>query len=249
MNDLAATVLRREPLSPHLVRLALEVPGFVATGVPDECVALTLPGQPSRYYTVRRFEPNEMTIDVVLHDRGQISDWARGDVVGQRVQVRESTGPFALPNGAWWLYLVGDLTAAPAMARIIETVGPDFHVAAWVEAPEPISGYFPGWFEGQGNLTWLEPGTSLAEWVECLPWPDADGYLWMAGEAAQMRAARRYLAGPHGLPASAQHVMGYWSAIQKRVDPGPIYAAGKAAGKSDEQIWAEYDALRQAEDD
>ena len=30
----------------------------------------------------------------------------------------------------------------------------------------------------------------------------------------------------------------------RAVDPGPIYAAGKAAGKSDEQIWAEYDEAR-----
>jgi hypothetical protein len=42
--------------------------------------------------------------------------------------------------------------------------------------------------------------------------------------------------------------MGYWSGSRGRqrraVDPGPIYAAGKAAGKSDEQIWDDYDRAR-----
>jgi hypothetical protein len=32
------------------------------------------------------------------------------------------------------------------------------------------------------------------------------------------------------------------------VDPGPIYRAGKAAGKTDEQIWADYDEAREAQD-
>jgi hypothetical protein len=44
--------------------------------------------------------------------------------------------------------------------------------------------------------------------------------------------------------------MGYWrGGGQQRqpraVDPGPIWRAGKAAGKSDEQIWADYDAARE----
>jgi hypothetical protein len=40
--------------------------------------------------------------------------------------------------------------------------------------------------------------------------------------------------------------MGYWRGVARRqpraVDPGPIYRAGKAAGKTDEQIWADYDS-------
>jgi hypothetical protein len=45
--------------------------------------------------------------------------------------------------------------------------------------------------------------------------------------------------------------MGYWRSVTRRqprsVDPGPIWQAGKAAGKSDEEIWAEYDAARDTE--
>jgi hypothetical protein len=30
----------------------------------------------------------------------------------------------------------------------------------------------------------------------------------------------------------------------RRIDPGPIYAQGKAMGKSDEEIWDDYDRAR-----
>jgi hypothetical protein len=74
----------------------------------------------------------------------------------------------------------------------------------------------------------------------------------MAGESAQMRAIRKHLMREVGLPTSHYDVMGYWRATAGRqpraVDPGPIWRAGKAAGKSDELIWAEYDAAREASD-
>ena len=44
--------------------------------------------------------------------------------------------------------------------------------------------------------------------------------------------------------------MGYWRAGAVRqpraVDPGPVWRAGKAAGKTDEEIWADYDAAQTA---
>jgi hypothetical protein len=84
--------------------------------------------------------------------------------------------------------------------------------------------------------------------VESIDWPPGEGYFWMAGESAQMRAIRKYLMRERHLPSSAYDVMGYWRGVTRRqpraVDPGPIWRAGKAAGKSDEQIWAEYDEAR-----
>ena len=47
-----------------------------------------------------------------------------------------------------------------------------------------------------------------------------------------MRAIRKHLMRDRQLPATAYDVMGYWRAASARqpraVDPGPIYAAGKA---------------------
>ena len=80
-REYAATVLRREQLSPHLVRLVLgdlEGPdAFASTGIPDEWVGLVVPGQfQSRYYTVRSWDGAELVLDVVVHDEGLVTEWA-----------------------------------------------------------------------------------------------------------------------------------------------------------------------------
>ncbi|MBZ5733405.1 siderophore-interacting protein [Nocardioides sp. TRM66260-LWL] len=264
-----AQVLRRERLSPHLLRLVLGGPGLaaegglVSTGVADEWLGLVVPGQfQSRYYTVRRLVPTadgcELTLDVVVHDVGLVTEWAQrglpGDdaVIGETVVVTEPKGSFAPPADAAWLVLVGDLTALPAMARIVEEHGARLPVQVWAEVPEIPEGYLPEPREGL-EITWLpQPGdgaSRLAEVVEALTLPEGPGYFWMAGESAQMRAVRKHLMRTLRLPAEAFDVMGYWRGTAGRqpraVDPAPIWRAGKAAGKSDEEIWADYDRARE----
>lgn len=244
-----ATVVDREQLSEHLVRLTLAgVEGLESTGIPDEWVGLVVPGQfQSRYYTIRSHRPGEIVLDVVVHEEGLVTEWASRDCVGDRVTVTEPKGSFTLPRDAEWLMLVGDLTAMPAMARIAETVT-ELPTRIWAEVPDDLTGYLPDGPE----VTWLVPpdeGSSrLAEVVEGLDWPDGDGYFWMAGESAQMRAIRKFLMRERRLPSAAYDVMGYWRGGQGRrlraVDPGPIWRAGKAAGRTDEQIWADYDRAR-----
>ena len=244
----AAQVLRREVLSPHLVRLTLGGPGlagFRSTGVPDEWVGLVVPDQfQSRYYTVRDWDGSVLVLDVVVHDVGLVTEWAQRDVVGQTVTVSEPKGSFAMPAEASWLILVGDLTALPAMARISGSVTA-VPVQVWAEVPDDLAGYLPA----GPRVTWLpDPGdglSRLAEVVEGLEWPEGEGYFWMAGESAQMRAIRKHLMRQRGLPSAAYDVMGYWRGVAQRqpraVDPGPVWRAGRAAGKTDQQIWADYD--------
>jgi NADPH-dependent ferric siderophore reductase len=245
-----AEVLRRTRISDHLVRLVVGGPGladFTSTGVPDEWVGLVVPGQfQSRYYTVRSWEAGELTVDVVLHEEGLVTEWADRDCVGDTVTISEPKGSFAMPAEATWLILVGDLTAMPAMARILETT--DVPTRVWAEVPDALGDYLPR----GATVEWLEQpadgGSRLAAVVEGIDWPEGDGYFWMAGESAQMRAIRKHLMRERRLPSTAYDVMGYWRAGGVRqprtVDPGPIWRAGKAAGKSDEEIWADYDRAR-----
>lgn len=242
-----ALVTRREELTPHLVRLTLSAPGLTSTGVPDEWVGLVVPGQfQVRYYTVRSLTGHELVVDVVIHDVGLVTTWAAGPCVGDTATVTAPQGSFAPPPGASWLLLVGDLTALPAIARICEST--DLPAVVWAEVPDDLGGYLPPGVD----VTWLQPpasGTSgLAEVVEGIEWPDGEGYFWMAGESAAMRSIRKHLMHERRLPTSAYDVMGYWRAVGSRqpraVDPGPLWRAGRAAGKSDEQIWAEYDRAR-----
>jgi NADPH-dependent ferric siderophore reductase len=242
-----AVVRTRETVSPHLLRLTLSVPGFESTGVPDEWVGLVAPGQfQVRYYTVREHRGDEVTIDVVVHDRGLVTEWASGECVGNAVIVTGAQASYAAPAGAAWLLLVGDLTAMPAMARIAAST--DLPTRIWAEVPDDLPGYLPS----RADVTWLAPPSEgqsrLAEVVEGIDWPAGEGYFWMAGESAQMRAIRKHLMRERRLPNAAYDVMGYWRAVTARqpraVDPEPIWRAGKAAGKSDEEIWAAYDEAR-----
>ncbi len=235
------------------MRLVLDgLDGFASSGIPDEWVGLVVPGQfQSRYYTVRSFDGGELTLDVVVHDVGLVTEWAMRDCLGDTVTITEPKASFLPPAGAGWLLLVGDLTAMPAMARILEA-HPDLPTHVMAEVPDDLSGYLPD----TAKVTWLSPPapgqSALAEVVEGIDWPDGPGYFWMAGESAQMRAIRKHLMRVVELPTTHYDVMGYWRATAARqpraVDPGPIWRAGKAAGKSDEQIWADYDAAREASD-
>lgn len=248
----SGTVLRREVLGDHLIRVVIGGLGsdsgmpFRSTGIPDEWVALTVPGQfQTRYYTVRAFSDGELVLDIVVHDEGLVTEWARTDCVGDVVGISDPKGSFELPPGASWVVLVADLTGLPAITRIGETTG--LPVTAYVETPDgPLTAYT------DLPITWVdapEPEHSgLADLVRGLTWPEGTGYFWMAGESAQMRDIRRHVRHDVGMASTAYDVMGYWSGSRGRqrraVDPGPIYAAGKAAGKSDDQIWDDYDKAR-----
>jgi NADPH-dependent ferric siderophore reductase len=254
-GPLTGTVAEREVLSEHLVRLTIGgLAGFTTTGVPDEWVALTVPGQfQTRYYTVRSWDPvtETLVLDVVVHEQGLVTEWAQTDCVGDEVGISPAKGSFAPPDDAAWVLLVGDLTALPAIARISSSLaGSGLPVTAYVEVPDgPMDDYLG---DTGADVTWLAPPaaetSALADLVRDLAWPDGPGYFWMAGESAQMRDIRRHLRRDLGWGTHNHDVMGYWSGARGRqartVDPGPIYARGRAQGKTDEQIWADYDDAR-----
>jgi NADPH-dependent ferric siderophore reductase len=224
-----AEVLRREQLSDHLVRIVLGGAGladFASTGIPDEWVGLVVPGQfQSRYYTVRSWADGELVLDVVVHEVGLVTEWAAREVTGETVTITEPKGSFLMAPSATWLLLVGDLTAMPAMARIAESV--DVPTRIWAEVPDDLPAYLPG----TADITWLAPPghgqSALAEAVGGIDWPDGEGYFWMAGESAQMRAIRKHLMRDRKLPSTAYDVMGYWRGGAQRqpraVDPGPTW--------------------------
>lgn len=237
-----ASVRSREQLSEHLVRLVLDLDDFESTGIADEWIGLIVPGQfQSRYYTVRSFDAASITIDIVVHARGLVTEWAADDVVGQSVTITDAKGSYAAAADVAWVMLVGDLTAFPAMARIAEST--DRPVRIWAEAPEIPAGYFPE----SADVTHLPLGAQsrLSAVVQEISWPAGDGYFWMAGESAQMRTIRKFLMHDRAMPTSAYDVMGYWRQVKERqpraVDPGPIWREGKRRGRTDAQIWAAYD--------
>jgi len=275
-----AVVLERRHLSPHLVRLELGGNGqgtgfdtWRSAGVPDEALQLVVPDpangrltmpdargdgedpyEHSRWYTVRRHDPErqQITIDVVLHDTGLVTTWVQQVRPGDPVGVSSTRHWFSRPPDATWQLLVGDITALPAIGRIIgQTPG---HVAttAYVELPDSRDAQDLG-----SNVEWVhnpapESSSGLADIVSGARLPDGVGYVYVAGEAAATRAARKNLRRVRGLSKESYGVIGYWRAgneawmrryEQAQIDLEKVYAEGERAGLDPEQISDEVDRL------
>ncbi|WP_345802420.1 siderophore-interacting protein [Microbacterium sp. AZCO] len=139
-----------------------------------------------RTYTVRRIDPDsgELDVDFVTHhDAGPAGTWAAQAVPGQRLFIvgPDARSPHAAsgldfhPGTARRILLAGDETAAPAITAILELLGADYDVDAFIEVPTAADvldvrrGH-------SGRLTWLPRGARPhgASLIEAMTaWADA----------------------------------------------------------------------------
>ncbi|MEO1064629.1 MAG: siderophore-interacting protein [Actinomycetota bacterium] len=229
-----------DPLSPHMSRIVLggdELEGF-AVEAPASSVRLLLPPSgsdeivmptwtgnqfelpdgrraPIRTFTPRYFDGDrlELTLDVVLHDEGAATEWARGAEVGDVVAISgpgrsERTDPEARSH-----LLVGDETALPAIGQLLEAIAQDQRVDVHVELAHPDARFelpaHPG-----ATITWHDtaegahPGDAMVALVESVPeLPDA---VWVAGEAAAVQRIRTHLFDVRGRTRADVTARGYW---------------------------------------
>lgn len=156
------TVLRREELSPHMVRIVAGGDGFddyVNNGFVDRYVKIVFPqpgvdyAQPLDLWTIRETMPREqwpftrtytvrwvdeaareLAIDFVIHgDEGLAGPWA---ATAQRGDTLTFTGPGGAYNPAqdadWYLF-AGDEAALPAIAASLEALPPEARGLAFLE--------------------------------------------------------------------------------------------------------------------
>lgn len=172
---------------------------------------------PMRSYTVRRWDAaaRELTVDFVVHDGGVAAAWALDARPGDMVGISSPTGLYAAPNDIRWQLLVADATGLPAAARLAETAPSGVRTRLVLEVGTAA--------EEQGfdlpdgvDVHWVHGGnghgpTRIEEIVRTAEFPEAPGYVWVAGETKATRGVRRYLRHELGLPASAYKVIGYWT--------------------------------------
>jgi NADPH-dependent ferric siderophore reductase len=148
-SQISTTVLRKEQLSPSMVRIVLGGPGlesFTPNEYSDAYVKLVFlrPGVESprpldlgavrdqlpqsdwpqqRTYTVRRWDPaaQELTIDFVVHgDEGLAGPWALAAQPGDEMILQGPGGGYSPDPQADWHLLIGDESALPAIAAALE---------------------------------------------------------------------------------------------------------------------------------
>lgn len=191
----------------------------------DELVMVTWTGNqfelpdgsrpPIRTFTPRRFdaERNELTLDIVLHDHGAATDWVRRAAPGDEVAISGPGRSDELAPDADSHLLVGDESAIPAIAQLLEWIPEDRTVVAHIEIrsadarlelPEH-AGATVSWHELPAGA---EPGDALADTVMGVS--DLSDDIWVAGEAAAVQRLRKHLFDERGRDRSSVTARGYW---------------------------------------
>jgi NADPH-dependent ferric siderophore reductase len=150
-------------------------------GLPNEA------RNPLRVYTVRGIRPEarELDVDFVVHGDGPAARWLAGAAAGDELVV---IGPDALsinsglgidwhPGNAHRLLLVGDETALPAIASILESLPADRSAQAIIEIPDAAD-VLPIAHSALVDVRWVPrhggpPGSELLpavqDWVAARP--------------------------------------------------------------------------------
>ena len=158
-------VQRSERITPRMVRVTLagaELAGFAGEG-PDRRIKMFFPvpgqdrpavpratsggpvwpaGEPRpviRTYTVRRFDAGvgELDVDFVLHEgHGPAAAWAREASPGSWVGVSEPGGRYEPDPAADYHVVIGDETALPAVATVLDALPAGVPAIAFLEVAD-----------------------------------------------------------------------------------------------------------------
>jgi len=220
-----ATVTHIEDVTPRMRRITLIGDGLrtLPVSLPGQWMKIFFPAPPGekphgRAYTIRRFDPaaGVMEVDFVLHgDTGPASRWASTARPGDILQLAGPRAGYRIDPHAPAQLLIGDATALPAIAAILDALpeGISAHVFAEVagEAEEQN-------FASRANLTidWVHSGTEapgttgkleLVVQQAILP---ASPQVWLAGESFMVRAILTHLLFDRGILHTSIDSAGYW---------------------------------------
>ncbi len=157
-------------------------------------------------------DAGRMDLEIVRHDGGAVSRWAETASPGDPAAINGPGRGFDLPDGITRLLLLGDETAMPAVAQLMEWMPDEVETEAHVEV---ITHDAVVTMPDDEAVTWHvcePPGAALVEVARSLTAEDLPDttHLWAAGEASAMQAIRNHLFDDLGLARSRATVRGYW---------------------------------------
>ncbi|GAA0962081.1 siderophore-interacting protein [Actinocorallia libanotica] len=219
-----ATVLRRTRVTPNIIRVTVGGPGLegfhsyqaddhvrIILPDPDGTFRLPVPNGEltldwphpspvSRKYTVRRYDAaaGELDIDVVVHEGGAGSAWASDVEVGDEAAIAGPPGAKTFPHNYDHYVFAVDATALPAAARWLEESPADTSAHLVIETDDVADHAYPLAERAGVSVTWLvrsDAASALAETVQALDLPDARTFLFVAGEADDIKPLRAWSKG------------------------------------------------------
>ena len=174
---------------------------------------------PGAYYTVRTWQPEHATIDllVVLHDAaGVVSSWARTCRPGDGVALWGPRDGFGPPADTAAYLLVADDTGLAAVAAILESLPPATSAVVVAEVDDADTRLRLPERDGV-DVTWTyrhghRSPARLRDALVALPRPDGPVYVWGGAEHAAIAAVRRYVDTELGIPPERRSLAAYWRA-------------------------------------
>lgn len=175
-----------------------------------------------RTFTIREYNPdtNTLHIDGVCHsfghpEQGPANAWIETANEGHAIWVSGPGDKKLIQAPADWYFLVGDMTALPAIAvnlAQLEENARGYAVIEVMSAADIVE------LDAPANIDvhWIinaEPkcaNTLLADAVRELPWLTGTPAVWVAGEFELMRNLRRYFKREQGVPKDYVYASSYW---------------------------------------
>lgn len=186
-------------------------PGDTATGLPPY----------KRTYTLRQLDSDNstMTIDFAAHGtNGPGSRWAieagPGDQLGVGMKIRKK---LLLPEAEQYL-LVGDITALPVIAVMLEMLPPMAQATVLLEVPQSADEQILC-SPADARIHWIynphperEDRLSAALENMALPKGGATRFAFVAAESSAVKAMRRILLEARGWSSGEARFQAYWKA-------------------------------------
>jgi NADPH-dependent ferric siderophore reductase len=223
----SATVVAVRDLTPRMRRLTVSAPtlrGLCPRPAQDVELLLTddTGRRVKRRYTIRHARPGagEFDLDALLHGTAHSpgARWAANAQPGDAVAFVGPRGRLELTDADWHLF-VGDESALPAIAELVEALPREQAAIAMLEvgvATDELTLCRP--HGGELETHWIhregaaQPGQPdlLSTGLAGLPPRPGPGHGYLLGESRAMVALRPRVR-EHGLEDAAMYLKGYWN--------------------------------------
>jgi NADPH-dependent ferric siderophore reductase len=220
-------VLSTSQVTPNMRRVTVggEVMKTFPSGQEGGYVKLALKGYDEsarpkiRTYTIIAQRPDALDIDFALHgaegEGGPAVKWSMTTKPGDTISMGGPGAAKPLPSGADWYFVLGDMTALPAITVNLAALPENAKGCAVIEIQSEDDKQDLKRPAGV-DIEWVinpEPGCHpelMETAVRAIEWPTENVYAWSASEFEVMRRLRTYLREEKGLGKDQLYISSYW---------------------------------------
>jgi NADPH-dependent ferric siderophore reductase len=229
-RTLPLVVASVEDVTPHMRRIQLTGPSLETFEYfPGQDLALAVVRDDGtvvrRRYTIRRFEPGRLMLDLefVMHGDGPGIRWAQAAYPGLAIEAIGPRGKIGLVPAAKWHLFAGDATAIPGAFAMMEALPAGVPASAYLMVGDATEQQSFTRGDTMKKVSWRyesaveTPDSLVAADLEA-GFPDG-GHAYLAGEVALVSALKAALLA-RGWTADQVSAKAYWNRGRANADRG-----------------------------